>query len=98
MTSSEPPDLHEKPAEPAPTSSVPPAMSDDPLVLQSQIARLELLFRRQELSSAPISIGIVPGDGPHLPHGGGAACWCAPELFHEDPETKNRIWLHRRIQ
>lgn len=98
MTSSEPLDLQEKPAEPAPTSSGPPVTSDDPLVLLSRTARLVLLYRRQESFDAPISIGIVPGDGPHLPHGGGEACWCQPELFHEDPETKHRVWLHRRIQ
>jgi len=25
-------------------------------------------------------------------------CWCEPELNYEDPETGNRLWVHRDVQ
>lgn len=25
-------------------------------------------------------------------------CWCEPELDYEDPETGNRLWIHKEIQ
>jgi hypothetical protein len=99
MTSSEPPISPEQPAEPEQNESGPPELSPDPLVLQSLNARLRVRYLREELSDASsISIGIVPGDGPHLPHTKGGTCWCQPELFFEDPEAHDRVWIHRRIQ
>ena len=99
MTSSEPPDSHEKPAEPAPSDSAQPELLDDPLVQQSLNERLRVQSRREELSNGvPLVVAIIPGDAPHLPHTTGKDCWCEPELTFEDPEGRGRVWLHRRTQ
>lgn len=99
MTSSKPLGSPEQPAEPEPRSLLPRGASSDPLEEQSRNVRLTLLYQRAESSDAkPVTVCLVPYDGPHLPHKPTSDCWCEPVLNHVDEDTGAKVWVHRRIQ
>lgn len=99
MTSFKQLDLLEQPVEPEPKNLLPRGASCDPLEEQSRNVRLALLYQRAESSNAkPVTVCLVPYDGPHLPHQPTESCWCEPVLNYVDEDTGAKVWVHRRIQ